>query len=211
MKQLFNTRTKKLCQEVIETKSTAYRRYINNSKQKFAVIKLLVAANILIDPTIIFLKENSEKNWFLTGVLVIFTVLYVRYHYKRQTLFIDNTNWQEMAKIVPTSKKKLLFAQVNNQLEKNKKAVRITIKCIVYFFSIIIISSWEDNIKMFFINSFNAVNIIGWGLLIYMFCLSVVLILLPLSSIISAVYFIGKWIITKLKKIIDYCIDNAYL
>ena len=163
-------------------------------------------ANILIDPLTIIsfpLDHNSLSLWSITLVIIISSIIY----FKRKSFIKINADWKSMVK-KETFPEEINLSQVKNQLNENMRAVKITIKIMSYFFTIIFIGSFEDTIKSFFVHVFNAHNFGSWYILFYCFGEGAVLFLFA-SWLIAGIYNISKSIYNVSKSLLNRIIENG--
>ena len=207
---LSSYKTKKLCKELIKTKSEPYTQYAKSMNRGIRIIRTLIGTNLLFDPLAIIalpLGKSSKSLWFITLLLIIFSIISFNSFFKKKNIFKITADWQAMIN-ESTYPEELELSQVKNQLTKNKKAVKTTIKVMGYIFSIIIIGALEDRIRNFFIYAFNAYSWTGWYILI-VFLLLVIFFTLWLSSLIVYIPNTISLIYNSLKNILNKFIENG--
>ena len=203
----------KKCKRVTNTKSQAYKNYAQDVKNKFNALKLCLFLAVAI-PMVLFTSSNdivpsSEKPYCALWIFLLLSSI-ILYKWKHNSFFIKETpNCKKMAFNSDLTRNMLSYKQVSDQLNKNKSAVRMVFKTFKNFFIIFVIGLFEDDIKTFLVTSFQLISIWRRAVFFYLLILLLALLLLPLSTVFYNILLLIIFPYSKLKQLINICIDNG--
>lgn len=186
---------------VTNTKSSEFKAYRKKSQSKISQIQLI----IIFDVVSIFymISKFSLQSIEMVIFLFICSVLFFWYKKKNQSLFenISKLDYKKIANnLDDINDKQNILKEAELQLSENINSVKATLKVIKWIFGVVIIGTFEDDIKSFFnVNSFQ--GILGFGVLF----LEIVIIALSISAVIG---IFTNWI-RLIKEKIDLLIEGG--
>lgn len=164
----------------------------------------------------LFVTSNSPKtklstilcSTILIILFIIVPALFLYFRYRHHSLFAQDPDFKKMALPSDLNTYNLLYSKATDKLEENKKAVRKTFHLLKNIFILIVIGSFEDNIKSFVISALHLTNLIQWLIFMWLF-LILSFYFLHLSSLIGYVMVKLIDIENKINFCLDKCIDHG--
>lgn len=191
--------------KVTDTRSTVFKVYKRNSQSKISQIQLIILFDVL---TILYIVSKfSLQSIEMVIFSSVCSILFFMHKKKNQSLFedISELNYKEMANNLDNiNDKQNILKKAKLQLSKNINSVKITLKVIKWIFVVVIIGTFEDDIKSIFnINSFQ--GFLGFGVMF----LEIAIIALSMAAVIG---IFANWIgliKEKIDLLIESCIQHG--
>ena len=196
----------KQCKEVTDIKSHTYTKYKKEVKNKLSTILSTFSWIGFGSSLLIPVRQPSVQFSVRLVLIILFIIvpaLFLYFRYKHHSLFAKDPDFKKMALPSDLNTYTLLYSEVTDKLEENKKAVRKTFHLLKNIFIIIVIGSFEDNIKNFVISALYLTNLIQWLIFIWLFII-ISFYCLHLSSLIG--YVMEKLIDIENK--LNFCLDR---